>query len=345
MSRNFGRFRLLSTFSTVLLAGTFAQAQTAKPGWELTFDDEFTGANVDATKWQKRYKWGEAQINGELQAYVDDAYQLDGSVLHIVGQHSTGQYAGQTFEYRSGLIASIFHQKYGWFETRCRMPLGQGLWPAFWLLGENGTTGVNEIDIHEYLGSVPNTVYMTVHWGTSYTTGHQSDSQSYSGPDFSADYHTFALDWDADRVIWYVDGIERFRHTGAGVPQVEMYVIANLAIGGTWPGAPDAATVFPANYDIDYIRVYGRLQDTGDAGNTEPADAANLQNDAGDRGDGGTGGQSGNKPSTKISGSGAANGCGCHLVGQKPNHSTLQWTLLLALGGIFRRRRRRSPQL
>jgi beta-glucanase (GH16 family) len=180
-------------------------------------------------------------------------------MLHIVGEKSPGQYAGTSFDYRSGLLASVFHQKFGWFEVRCRMPAGKGLWPAFWLLGENGTTGVNEIDIHEFLGDGLDTVYQTVHWGTSYSVGHQSDGESYVGPDFSADYHTFAVDWDAERVIWYIDDIERFRHTGTGVPQVEMYIIANLAIGGNWPGAPDATTPFPANYDIDHIRAYRQV--------------------------------------------------------------------------------------
>jgi len=337
----------LSMCTVSLVVDSAAHAQSAKPGWELTFNDEFTGTGVDAQKWQKRYKWGEAQINAELQAYVDDAFQLDGDILHIVGQHSPGQYAGMNFDYRSGLIASIFHQKYGWFETRCRMPTGQGLWPAFWLLGETGTTGVNEIDIHEYIASIPNTVYMTVHWGQSYTSGHQSDGQSYAGPNFSADYHTFAVDWDADRIIWYVDDIERFRHTGAGVPAVEMYVIANLAIGGSWPGAPDATTIFPADYDIDYIRVYRKLQGTGDAGNGALPDAAAVdasatQPDSGQGPDTGTGGQSGSNTSTKISGSGITSGCSCRLMGI-PVYSARPWVVLLGLGLLLGRRRNRLP--
>src|SRR5579864_1975484 len=115
---------------------------------------------------------------------------------------------------------------------RCRMPKGQGFWPAFWLLGGAGSTGVNEIDIHEFLGNAVNTVYTTVHWGTSYTVNHQSDGKAFTGPDFTADFHTFAVDWDASHVIWYVDGAEVHRHEGVGVPQTNMYIIANLAVGG-----------------------------------------------------------------------------------------------------------------
>lgn len=333
------RLALMGCLVTPLLVGTAARAQTALPGWELTFDDEFTGSTVDPTKWQKRYKWGEAQVNDELQAYVDDAFAFDGEVLDIVGQHSSGQYAGLTFDYRSGLIASLFHQQYGWFETRCKMPLGQGLWPAFWLLGETGSVGVNEIDILEYLGNDPYTVYMTVHWGTSYTVGHQSDGQPFTGPDFSADYHTFAVDWDADRIIWYVDGVERFRHTGIDVPQVEMYVIANLAIGGTWPGPPDATTVFPANYAIDYIRVYRRLQSVSDAGNTEPADAGVAPADSGEGVDASP---RGNTASTNILGPNAGN-CGCRSAGEQARYSSVLLALLLGVGGLVRGRRRGKP--
>jgi beta-glucanase (GH16 family) len=232
-----------------------ARAQD-KPGWDLTFDDEFEGGTLDLSKWQRRYKWGESVVNGELEAYVDDAFTLQNGVLSIVGQQQQGQYAGMTLNYTSGIICSVLEQQYGYFEARLKMPLGQGYWPAFWLLGANGTTGVNEIDIHEYLGKTPNTVYMTVHWGQSYSVGHMSDGMSYTGPDFSADYHVFGLEWDADKIIWSIDGVERFRHTGAGVPQVKMYIILNLAIGGTWPGPPDATTPFPGLYDVDYVRAY-----------------------------------------------------------------------------------------
>jgi MYXO-CTERM domain-containing protein len=105
--------------------------------------------------------------------------------------------------------------------------------------------------------------------------GHESSGEQYVGPDFTQDFHTFAVDWDAQRVIWYVDDVERFQHAGPGVPQVNMYVIANLAIGGGWPGAPDGTTPFPANYDVDYIRVYERSagEDAGADGGVDDASA------------------------------------------------------------------------
>jgi len=255
---------LLIAVSCLLLAPSSAIAAAwDKPGWQLTFQDEFDGVGVDAANWVKRYKWGEAPINSELQAYVDDAFQVQNGILSIVGDKRTATYAGQTFQYASGVLCSVLEQLYGYFEARLKVPAGQGMWPAFWLLGTNGSTGVNEIDIHEILGQQPNTVYMTVHWGTDYSAGHQSDGSSWVGPDFSADFHTFGLEWNPDSIIWTIDGVERKRHTGAGVPQVEMYVILNLAIGGTWPGAPDGTTPFPGLYQIDYVRAYSRLPDAG----------------------------------------------------------------------------------
>jgi beta-glucanase (GH16 family) len=277
------------------LAGLLVLARVAwaapwdKPGYTITFHDEFDGTAVDPALWGERYKWGEAVINGELQAYVDDAFQFSVGVLDIVASKRQATYAGQMMNYASGLIASVHEQTYGYFEARCRMPKGQGFWPAFWLLGSVGTSGVNEIDIHEFLGSGTNTVYTTIHWGKSYNApDHQSDGKAFMGPDFTADFHTFAVDWDSTHVIWYVDGAEVHRHEGVGVPQVSMYVIANLAVGGNWPGPPDTTTVFPGNYALDYIRAYqhdsdaGTVADAGaEAGEDAGADAAITGSDAG----------------------------------------------------------------
>jgi beta-glucanase (GH16 family) len=353
------RLRVLAGVLTFSFAVTPAAraAPWDKPGYTITFHDEFDGTAIDPAQWGKRYKWGEAVINGELQAYVDDAFQLSGGVLSIVAASRQGTYAGMTMSYTSGLIASVHEQTYGYFEMRCRMPKGQGFWPAFWLLGGAGSTGVNEIDIHEFLGSGVSTVYTTLHWGASYNApAHQSDGKSFTGPDFTADFHTFAVDWDASHVIWYVDSAEVHRHEGVGVPQVNMYIIANFAVGGTWPKAPDATTVFPANYDIDYIRAYQRDADAGvggdggaisdasggstdavtgsdvtaaDGGVPNEVGAPALSDDAGAQGDAGDGGV---EPG--ITGS---KGCSCSTARSERG----AWPLaLVPAWAVWRRRRR-----
>jgi len=107
---------LLIAVSCLLLAPSSAIAAAwDKPGWQLTFQDEFDGVGVDAANWVKRYKWGEAPINSELQAYVDDAFQVQNGILSIVGDKRTATYAGQTFQYASGVLCSVLEQKYGYF--------------------------------------------------------------------------------------------------------------------------------------------------------------------------------------------------------------------------------------
>lgn len=293
-------------FGAVLgIAGfTETSALAAPPSGDfaLTFADEFNDNTPTLSEWVRRYKWGEAVINGELEAYIDGAFTEQGGTLAIVGKHEQGQYAGQTMDYTSGVLSSVHEQRYGYFEARLKVPKGQGYWPAFWLLGANGTAGVNEIDIHEILGNDPTTAYMTVHWGQSYTTGHQSDGSQFTGPDFSADFHTFGLEWDPDKIVWTIDGVERKTHTGAGVPQVDMYIILNLAIGGGWPGAPDSTTPFPGNYEIDYVRAYQRVADAGvDAG------AGGASSGGASSGDASSGGSS-STPADASSAGGASSG-------------------------------------
>lgn len=338
-----------------------AAAPWDKPGYALTFQDEFDGGSLDLSKWQRRYKWGEAVINGELQAYIDDAFVVQSGLLSIVGNKAPGQYAGQSFAYTSGVICSVHEQTYGYFEARLKVPKGQGLWPAFWLLGAVGTTGVNEIDVMELLGHEPTKAYMTVHWGPSYGAGHQSDGSDFSGPDFSADFHTFGLAWDADKIVWSIDGVDRKTHTGPGVPQVDMYLILNLAIGGGWPGAPDSTTSFPANYVIDYVRAYQRTPDAGAGGASGAGGGAGAGGSAGaGAGTGGTStGGAGATTSGGSGGSGAtgnggatgkggadggtgkgsddSGGCGCRAAGS--TRGAWAWLTLLFAFSLARRRR------
>jgi beta-glucanase (GH16 family) len=134
------------------------------------------------------------------------------------------------------------------------MPKGKSLWPAFWLLPVD-QEWPPEIDVFEVLGHKTHTVYMTNHWGTK--PKYMSSQQGYSGPDFAKKFHRFAIEWNPGEIIWTIDGVERFR-SKQGVPAEPMYLLANLAVGGEWPGNPDASTPFPSYLEIDYIRVYQR---------------------------------------------------------------------------------------
>jgi beta-glucanase (GH16 family) len=225
-----------------------------KPGWVLTFHDEFDGNRLDAGRWNDRYWHGRTHGNNELQYYAPDGFAVGEGRLRLKGERR--QVEGR--EYASGMITSLGHfaQQYGWFEIRAQFPKGKGFWPAFWLLPVT-KRWPPEIDVLEILGHETNKVYFSTHWRDAQGR-HQHHTSSWAGPDFAAGYHTFAVEWKPGEVIWYVDGAERAR-SRQGVPGEPMYVIANLAIGGDWPGNPDASTRFPGNMDIDYIRVYQRV--------------------------------------------------------------------------------------
>jgi beta-glucanase (GH16 family) len=216
------------------------------------FDEEFNNSKLDESKWNTQYWWG--RVNApEAQYYAPDAFNLSQGLLHIKAE----QRPMQGLQYTSGLIATEgkFQFKYGYAEMRGRVPLGQGLWPAFWLLASDHRSRA-EIDVMEFLGHEPTRMYMTLHWRDAGGVRREQGA-SFRGPDLTKDFHIYAVEWSPDAVTWQVDGVDQFRLTH-DVPQEEMYVIANLAVGGKWPGYPDKTTSFPAFFDIDYIRVYQR---------------------------------------------------------------------------------------
>ena len=239
--------------STVGRAGQGRGDPGDKLGWELVFRDEFDGERLDPGKWVDRYWHGRTHSNNELQYYAPDGYEVAHGRLRLKAERR----AMGGMSYTSGMISSLGHfaQEYGLFEIRARFPRGKGMWPAFWLLPVT-KRWPPEIDVLEILGHEPEKVYFSTHWRDEKRV-HRHQTGSFRGPDFAADFHIFAAEWTPKEVIWYVDGVERHR-SSRGVPSEPMYLIANLAVGGDWPGNPDATTPFPGFMDIDYIRVYRR---------------------------------------------------------------------------------------
>lgn len=237
--------------SVTILAAPTGCSQFYKPEGELVFADEFEGSNLDRTVWNTEMVWGR-KTTGELQRYEDSCIEVRDGQLHIFAKEQQSE----DRRYASGVIASFdrFEFTYGYAEIRARMPEGQGLWPAFWLASADTASG-SEIDVVEFLGHEPNTMHMALHYDAN--GEHFEPLVTYIGEDFTDGWHTFAVDWSPEAVVWYVDGVERARRM-AGVPAGSMYLIANLAVGGEWPGEPDGTTQFPATYEIDYIRVYER---------------------------------------------------------------------------------------
>jgi beta-glucanase (GH16 family) len=239
------------------------------PNWELILSDEFNGSQLDQGIWNSQYYYGQTNDgNNEQQYYTPDSLTFSNGQLHLNATYnpingarpiptSTGyQYKTETFPYRSGLISS--HDKraftYGYMEIQARVPAGQALWPAFWMLPQT-KQWPPEISIMEVLGKEPNSVYMTSHYyDASQPKNHGQIDKKYSGVDFSQGLHTFAAKWEPERLTWYIDGIEQFQVTT--LPHQPMYLLANLAVGSQFAGYANSTTPLKSSFDIEYIRVY-----------------------------------------------------------------------------------------
>lgn len=249
-----------------LVASRGAAGPPEGAAWWLLWQDEFEGSTVDRSRW--RVLDEHLIKNGELQYYdPEDVYLGNGHLVlrsrhhdpPVTRPHPNGGTA--EFEYTSGLVETpgLFSHTYGWIEIRAKLPSTQGIWPAHWMLGDRFPEVdwplCGEIDIMEHVGYDRDTVYFSRHWGNPYD--HRGGS--YSGPVFSEDFHTFALEWTAEHVAWYVDGLLRYLASTAdagAIFQRPFYLILNTAVGGHWPGYPNEGSVFPQYHEIDYVRWY-----------------------------------------------------------------------------------------
>ncbi len=245
--------------------------------WSLVWNDEFGGpggAAVDSTKWTRQVGgrgWG----NNELEYYTarpENSYQSGGLlVVKAIKEHYTGS-DKVTREYTSArlITKNKFSPLYGRVEARIKLPYGQGIWPAFWMLGNDidtvGWPQCGEVDIMENIGKEPSIIHGTIH-GPGYS-GAGGLGSSYSLPNnqrFADSFHTFAVEWEPGVVRFYCDGILYKTRVPADLPAGKpwvynhpFFILVNLAVGGNWPGSPDATTVFPQTMLVDYVRVYQR---------------------------------------------------------------------------------------
>jgi beta-glucanase (GH16 family) len=248
------------------------------PGpWMLTWSDEFDaadGSRPDESRWSNDIGgggWG----NQELETYTSRAenatIQHGELVITARAEHFTAS-DGVPRDYTSARLKTEgrFTQTYGRFEARVQIPRGQGMWPAFWLLGANassaGWPGCGEIDIMENIGREPTTVHGTFH-GPGYSGGSAIGAafQSADGKPFADAYHVYAVEWDQAEIRWYVDDHLYETRKPSDLPggsrwvfDHDFFIIINVAVGGSWPGNPDKTTIFPQQMKVDYVRVYKR---------------------------------------------------------------------------------------
>jgi len=241
-------------------------------GATLEFSDNFNGTSLNTTKWHTCQWWATTtcsiETNNELELYTKNNVSVANGVLKLQGRRESAVgWNGNTYDYTSGMISSGgrsgetapgFTFTYGYVEARVKVPRGQGLWPAFWMLPADHSWPP-EIDAMEILGNQPDVSHMTYHYLDG-TGAQAAPGATWAGPDFSAGWHTFGVDWQPSAITWYIDGVERWRFTdAAAITNKASYVLLNLAVGGSWPGSPDASTVFPADFLVDYVRVWDRF--------------------------------------------------------------------------------------
>ncbi|MBC8005002.1 MAG: glycoside hydrolase family 16 protein, partial [Verrucomicrobia bacterium] len=206
--------------------------------------------------------WG----NNELEFYTGRPSNLffqDGKMI-IEARAET--FGGRNYTSSKILTRNKKAFKFGRVDIRAVLPKGKGIWPAFWMLPENNVHGgwpkSGEIDIMELVGHEPNKSYGTLHYGPGPGSTQISQSYTLSASDFQNAFHVFSIEWKADQIKWYVDGnlFKTVNKTDIGSAvypfNEQFFFIFNLAVGGNWPGSPDAATVFPQWMIVDYIRVF-----------------------------------------------------------------------------------------
>ncbi|RIW31837.1 glycoside hydrolase family 16 protein [Bacillus salacetis] len=221
-------------------------------GWSLVWNDEFENTEKLESLWMLQ-DWPSYK-NNELQYYSPNNVEVRDGKMVITTKRE--RFKGR--HYTSGAVTTenIFEFTYGKIDIRAKIPKGQGMFPAFWLVNSNGGTWLPEIDIMENIGQKPNELHYVVHWETE-EGGKKRDFTTYvsDGIDFSADYHNYGLIWDEDRITWTLDGIKVFE-TERFSPDSPLYLYLNTAVGGNWPGYPDPDDSYPKETLIDYVRIY-----------------------------------------------------------------------------------------
>lgn len=221
-------------------------SQDLPPGrWKLRLDAQFKGNTLDSRMWSTCYDWN-CTNNGslELEWYTSSNVSVSNGEAHLTAKASPSH--GKP--YTSGMIQSDKHFifRYGYMEIRARLPRGRGLWPAFWSLPANHSWPP-EIDVFEAHGGSPNTIEMTVHE----VNGAVSET-TFVGPDFTAGFHNFGVDWEPHHITWYIDGVPR-KTVAVSISQPQ-YLLVNLAVNSHY--APDGSTRFPASLVVKYVTVW-----------------------------------------------------------------------------------------
>lgn len=257
----------------------------------LVWSDEFNGRDgslPDPAKW-RLVRDGSGFGNNEMQYYTRRAVNAHQEKGNLVITARKERYKGHTYTSARLESAGLFAQQYGRMEARIKLPGGQGIWPAFWMMGADYKQvewpACGEIDIMEKVGFEPSTVHGTLHaegysgakaWGAAYTLPNEAK--------LTDDFHVFAVEWEKDVIRFYVDDALFATRTPETMPaggkwpfNRPFFLLLDLAVGGYWPGYPDATTQLPASMLVDYVRVYQFADDAAGATNSAAAPASGVR--------------------------------------------------------------------
>jgi beta-glucanase (GH16 family) len=238
-----------------------------REGWDIVWQDEFDGPELNRENWNFDIGgngWG----NAEWQYYSDrpENVRIENGMLVIEAREENISFSGKPYSSARIKTQGLHAWQYGRIEARMKLPYGQGIWPAFWMLGNNnrGWPASGEIDIVEFVGKEPNTIHATVH-APGYSGGAEGSGTHFAVAEgtLKEDFHIYAIEWEENEIRWYFDEQEYFKLSSQDVPDEwifdhEFFIIMNLAVGGRWPGYPDDTTVLPQFLTVDYVRVYQR---------------------------------------------------------------------------------------
>lgn len=236
------------------------------PGYSLVWNDEFDNKTINSNSWTfesgNNNGWG----NNELEYYTDRSQNVFVSNGNLIIEARKEQYNGYNYTSTRMITKNKKVFKYARVDMRAKMPKGKGIWPALWMLGNNidqvNWPACGEIDVLEYLGHETNKIYGTLHWGAN-TAAHASKGTNYtlSSGGFDQEFHVYSLLWKQDEIKVLVDDklyltVVASDIAGSNPFNSNFFFIFNLAVGGNWPGSPDATTTFPQRLVVDYIRVF-----------------------------------------------------------------------------------------
>jgi beta-glucanase (GH16 family) len=271
-SRSLSRIFSLCFCSVLLSSPALAQNQTTSSDRKLVWEDNFDGDSLDYSKWGIEVNaFGGG--NGELQIFTDrkENVRVGGGNLILEARRDNANIMGTKREYSSGRVRTKNRGdwKYGRIEVRAKLPAGAGLWPAIWMLPTDDEYGgwakSGEIDIMEFRGQNTNEVLGTLHYGGAWPNNTSSGKEyKLTNGNFTDDFHTFAIEWQAGKIQWFVDGKltqtqTKWSTTGGQFPapfDQKFHLLLNLSVGGGFVGAVAPNTKFPAQYLIDYVRIY-----------------------------------------------------------------------------------------